>query len=103
MVRGAVTKRLEWLDANFLAALNAYLAAPTLRDNPDLAALLAAVRQQTLELVGACCFVGQLRARGGCCLLRHSDARSACYLRCTRAPHHRRRRCQPACRPRCKC
>lgn len=50
-VRGAVVKRLEWLDANFLAAVNAYLSVPGVRDNPELANLLTAVRQETLELV----------------------------------------------------
>lgn len=51
-VRGAVVKRLEWLDANFLAAVNAFLAVPGVTANPELAALLGAVRTETLALVG---------------------------------------------------
>jgi hypothetical protein len=50
-VRGAVVKRLEWLDSNFLAALNAFLSLPGVRSNPDLMALLGAVRTETLQLV----------------------------------------------------
>jgi hypothetical protein len=50
-VRGAVVKRLEWLDSNFLAAVNAFLTVPGVRSNPELAALLGAVRQETLQLV----------------------------------------------------
>lgn len=53
-VRNAVVKRLEWLDSNFLAAVNAYLTLPTVRNNPELADLLQAVRQETLRLVGTC-------------------------------------------------
>jgi hypothetical protein len=45
-------KRLEWLDSNFLAAVNAFLAVPGVRDNPELAALLGAIRTETLTLVG---------------------------------------------------
>lgn len=52
-VRGAVVKRLEWLDSNFLAAVNAFLAVPGVRSNPELAALLQAIRQETLQLVSA--------------------------------------------------
>lgn len=55
-------KRLEWLDSNFLAAVNAFLAVPGVRSNPELANLLQAVRDETLQLVserhlnlGACC------------------------------------------------
>lgn len=50
-VRNAVIKRLEWLDANFLAALNAYLAAPSVQRNDELSELLQAVRTEVLDLV----------------------------------------------------
>lgn len=46
-----MVKRLEWLDSNFLAALNAFLSLPGVRSNPDLTALLGAVRTETLQLV----------------------------------------------------
>eukprot|EP00879_Flechtneria_rotunda_P010520 GHRR01010997.1.p1 GENE.GHRR01010997.1~~GHRR01010997.1.p1 ORF type:complete len:525 (+),score=202.09 GHRR01010997.1:426-2000(+) len=49
--RNAVVKRLDWLDANFLAALNAYLATPGVQANSELAALLKAVRTEVLDLV----------------------------------------------------
>ncbi|KAF8059359.1 PEP-related development arrested 1 [Scenedesmus sp. PABB004] len=51
--RNAVVKRLEWLDSNFLAALNAYLAAPSVQRDGELVALLGAVRTEVLELVAA--------------------------------------------------
>lgn len=50
-VRNAVVKRLEWLDSNFLAALNAYLAAPSVQHNKELSDLLRAVRNEVLDLV----------------------------------------------------
>jgi hypothetical protein len=49
--RGAVVKRLEWLDSNFLAALNAYLTLPSVQADDDLLALLTAVRHEVLDLV----------------------------------------------------
>jgi hypothetical protein len=51
--RGALAKRLEWLDANFLAALNAYLALPGVQGDADLHMLLGIVRSEVLELVAA--------------------------------------------------
>lgn len=51
--RGAVVKRLEWLDGNFLAALNAALSTPTAMGTPELGMLLGAVRAEVLDLVGA--------------------------------------------------
>lgn len=50
-VRNAVVKRLEWLDANFLAALNAYLSAPSVAANSELRTLLTAVRDEVLGMV----------------------------------------------------
>jgi hypothetical protein len=50
-VRNAVVKRLEWLDSNFLAALNAFLSVPGVRGDPQLSELLSAIRQETLQLV----------------------------------------------------
>lgn len=49
--RGAVVKRLEWLDSNFLAALNAYLTLPSVQADDDLLALLTAIRHEVLDLV----------------------------------------------------
>jgi hypothetical protein len=49
--RNAVVKRLEWLDANFLAALNAYMAVPGVASNGELRALLGAIRDEVLDLV----------------------------------------------------
>jgi len=46
-------KRLEWLDSNFLAAVNAFLAVPGVRSDPELSALLQAIRQETLQLVSS--------------------------------------------------
>ncbi len=56
-VRNAVVKRLEWLDSNFLAALNAYLAVPSVQGNQDLAELLRIVRIEVLGLVSSCTIV----------------------------------------------
>ena len=55
-VRNAVVKRLEWLDSNFLAALNAYLAAPSVQQNRELSDLLATVRNEVLDLVSIICY-----------------------------------------------
>ena len=46
-----MVKRLEWLDANFLAAVNAFLAVPGVTSNPELTGLLQTIRQETLQLV----------------------------------------------------
>ena len=62
-VRGAVAKRLEWLDANFLSVLNAYLGAPSVAGRPELAALLGCVRDEVLGLVST---VGWLAGRSRC-------------------------------------
>ncbi|KAF6260175.1 hypothetical protein COO60DRAFT_1508976 [Scenedesmus sp. NREL 46B-D3] len=51
--RNAVVKRLEWLDANFLAALNAYMSVPGVAANAELRALLGALREEVLDLVSA--------------------------------------------------
>lgn len=50
-VRNAVVTRLEWLDSNFLATLNAYLAAPSVQGNKELSELLRAVRDEVLDMV----------------------------------------------------
>lgn len=52
-------KRLEWLDSNFLAAVNAFLAVPGVRSNPELSALLQAIRQETLQLVSSSLLKGR--------------------------------------------
>lgn len=65
-VRGAVVKRLEWLDSNFLAALNAFLSLPGVRSNPDLTALLGAVRTETLQLVSGLAAGCSANCLGGC-------------------------------------
>jgi hypothetical protein len=49
--RNAVVKRLEWLDANFLAALNAYMLVPGVATNADMRGLLGAIRDEVLDLV----------------------------------------------------
>ncbi|WIA35987.1 hypothetical protein OEZ86_007350 [Tetradesmus obliquus] len=51
--RNAVVKRLEWLDGNFLAALNAYMSVPGVAANAELRALLGAIREEVLDLVSA--------------------------------------------------
>jgi hypothetical protein len=66
-----VVKRLEWLDSNFLAALNAFLSVPGVRGDPQLSELLSAIRQETLQLVrtqGE--FRGQHEALVGCALAK---------------------------------
>ncbi|KAI8473087.1 MAG: hypothetical protein J3K34DRAFT_501351 [Monoraphidium minutum] len=50
-VRGAVVRRLEWLDANFLAAVNAYSEAARKLGNGQLVELLAMLRREVLEQV----------------------------------------------------
>lgn len=51
-VRGAVVRRLEWLDANFLAAINAYMEAARKLQNEQLLELLVMLREEVLGQVG---------------------------------------------------
>lgn len=50
-VRSTVIKRLEWLDANFLAALNAYVSAAASRNDDVLLNLLTSIRNEVLQQV----------------------------------------------------
>lgn len=47
----AIAKRLEWLDAEFLAVLNAYLPAPSVAANSERRMPLTAVRHEVLGMV----------------------------------------------------
>lgn len=50
-VRGAVARRLEWLDGNFLAAVGAYADAAGRMGNAQLARMLALLRDEVLSQV----------------------------------------------------
>jgi hypothetical protein len=50
-VRGAVAKRLEWLDANFLGAVNGYMEASRRLGNPQLLDVLTMLREEVLAQV----------------------------------------------------
>ena len=50
-VRGAVARRLEWLDGNFLAAVGAYADAAARQGNAPLAKLLGVLRDEVLAQV----------------------------------------------------
>lgn len=51
-VRSAVSSRLEWLDANFLAALNVYVQSVRSSGDAALLELLVALREEVLLQVG---------------------------------------------------
>jgi hypothetical protein len=51
--RGAIAKRLEWLDESFLAALGAYSEVAARAGNEPLVELLALLRGEVLAQVGA--------------------------------------------------
>lgn len=51
-LRSAVATRLEWLDANFLAALNAYCQAAQAQGDEVLMSMLVGLREEVLRQVG---------------------------------------------------
>ncbi len=62
-VRSAVSSRLEWLDANFLAALNVYVQSAQSSGDAALLELLVALREEVLLQV-----VGRM-VPGGVCVV----------------------------------
>jgi len=74
-VRGAVARRLEWLDANFLAAINGYMAAAAKLGNQQLVDLLVTLREEVLAQVRSGGGIGAGRRRCfGVCWLRAARA-----------------------------
>jgi hypothetical protein len=50
-VHDAISRRIEWLDGNFLAAINAYVVAAERQGNPQLQRVLATIRSEVLQQV----------------------------------------------------
>lgn len=50
-VHDAISRRIEWLDGNFLAAINAYVVAAEQQGNPQLQRVLATIRSEVLQQV----------------------------------------------------
>jgi hypothetical protein len=60
-VRGAVTRRLEWLDSDFLAAVGAYTEAAGKMGNGQLVELLEMLRKEVLGQVRRASWVARMR------------------------------------------